>query len=137
MCAIVEVWSSAFGNNVSGLGVVTTVGPVVGRARRRVSRALSCAARSALPSATAAIATVVDDLVLGDPLDHDEEAARPEPELARVLEADPAAALRLELLVDDLDHHARQLARGQVASAVRTRLALALRIWRRGLRRPP
>ena len=77
---------------------------------------------------------VLVDLVLREALEEDVEPARPVGELRRVLEADAPAAPRLERLVEDLEHHARQLAREQIAPAVGPRRpgARALRRGRRG-----
>lgn len=58
--------------------------------------------------------TVVNHLVLGDPLDQYRKATAPGHELRAVLEADASPAAGLVLLVLDLDDDSRQLAEVQV-----------------------
>ena len=74
---------------------------------------------------------VLDDLVLRDALDHDEEPAATERELGRVLEPDQPCTTGLERRITDLHRDARQIAREQIAAAMRARFALALGwVWR-------
>ena len=77
---------------------------------------------------------VLGDLVLRDALDHDEEPTATERELGRVLESDQPCAAGLERRIADLDGDARQIAREQIAAAMRARFALALGWVRRGRR---